>query len=190
MILPGGRSSDHGCQNALSRILNLAASTLCAAAIELLNPHDVLNKTRRDMNAFDQRMKGYKAEQQKKEKEAEAKRKNEEAERQKRENAEKALEEAQSRKEEAEKNRSERRPRRLSKTPNGNAKPPNNGNERGRPRLSRRLRRSGMQQPQSPPKELRPHQSRPPRLHPQPAYRNRVRRVSPETHHSSAEASG
>ena len=56
----------------------LAASTLSAAAIEPLNPHDVLNKTRRDMNAFDQRMKGYKAEQQKKEKEAEAKRKNEE----------------------------------------------------------------------------------------------------------------
>jgi hypothetical protein len=40
----------------------LAASTLSAAAVELLNPHDVLNKTRRDMNAFDQRMKGYKAE--------------------------------------------------------------------------------------------------------------------------------
>ena len=72
----------------------LAASTLSAAAVELLNPHDVLNKTRRDMNAFDQRMKGYKAEQQKKEKEAEAKRKNKEAERQKRENAEKALQEA------------------------------------------------------------------------------------------------
>jgi septal ring factor EnvC (AmiA/AmiB activator) len=86
----------------------LAASTLCAAAVELLNPHDVLNKTRRDMNAFDQRMKGYKAEQQKKEKEAEAKRKNEEAERQKRENAEKALQEAQSRKEEAEKQKREK----------------------------------------------------------------------------------
>ena len=94
----------------------LAASTLCAAAVELLNPHDVLNKTRRDMNAFDQRMKGYKAQQQKKEKEAEAKRKNEEAERQKRANAEKALQEAQSRRKKL-RNRNERRPR-LSKTPN------------------------------------------------------------------------
>ena len=44
---------------------------------------------------FDNRMKQYKAEQQKQEKEAEAKRKQEEAERQKREKAEKALQEAQ-----------------------------------------------------------------------------------------------
>src|SRR5215218_5857742 len=69
----------------------LATSALDAAAVELINPHDVLNQTRRDLNAFDQRMKGYKAEQQKQEKEAEAKRKQEEAERQK---AEKALQEA------------------------------------------------------------------------------------------------
>src|SRR5829696_6468012 len=79
----------------------LVASTLSVAGVELLNPHDVLNKTRRDMNEFDQRMKGYKAEQQKKEKEAEAKRKQEEAERQKREKAEKALQEAQRKREAA-----------------------------------------------------------------------------------------
>src|SRR3954452_19741616 len=86
----------------------LAASTLSAAAVELLNPHDVLNKTRRDMNAFDQRMKGYKAEQQKKEKEAEAKRKQEDAERHKREKAEKAVQEAQRKREAAEQRRRER----------------------------------------------------------------------------------
>ena len=58
----------------------LTASTLSVAGVELLNPHDVLNKTRRDMNEFDNRMRQYKAEQQKKEKEAEAKRKQEDAE--------------------------------------------------------------------------------------------------------------
>ena len=86
----------------------LVASTFSVAAVELLNPHDVLNKTRRDMNEFDQRMKGYKAEQQKKEKEAEAKRKQEEAERQKREQAEKALEEAQRKLEVAEQRKREK----------------------------------------------------------------------------------
>jgi len=58
----------------------LAASTLSVAGVERLNPHDVLNKTRRDMNEFDNRMRQYKAEKQKKEKEAEAKRKQEDAE--------------------------------------------------------------------------------------------------------------
>ena len=144
----------------------LAASAPCAAAVELLNPHDVLNKTRRDMNAFDQRMKGYKAEQQKKEKEAEAKRKQEDAERHKREKAEKAVQEAQRKREAAEQRRREREAR-----------------------LSIRLRRSKVQ-PQSPPKGLRPCKFRLLRLSPRLGYRNRVRQVSPETHHSSAEASG
>jgi septal ring factor EnvC (AmiA/AmiB activator) len=86
----------------------LVASTLSVAGVELLNPHDVLNKTRRDMNEFDQRMKGYKAEQHKKEKEAEAKRKQDEAERQKREQAEKALQEAQRKREAADQQKREK----------------------------------------------------------------------------------
>jgi cobalamin biosynthesis Mg chelatase CobN len=80
----------------------LAISGLDAAAVERINPHDVLNQTRRDLNAFDKRMERDKAEQQKQEKEAEAKRKQEEAERQKAEKAEKALQEAQRKREAAE----------------------------------------------------------------------------------------
>jgi len=91
----------------------LVASTLSVAAVELLNPHDVLNKTRRDMNEFDQRMKGYKAEQQKEEKEREAKRKIEEAEQQKREKAERALQEAQRKREAAEQRKREREEKAL-----------------------------------------------------------------------------
>jgi len=86
----------------------LTASTLGVAAVELTNPHDVLNKSRRDMNEFDQRMKEYKAEQQKKEREAEVKRKQEEAERQKREQAEKAVQDAQRKREAAEQLKRER----------------------------------------------------------------------------------
>ena len=37
----------------------LAASTLSVAGVELLNLHDVLNKTRCDMNEFDNRMRQY-----------------------------------------------------------------------------------------------------------------------------------
>jgi cobalamin biosynthesis Mg chelatase CobN len=80
----------------------LAISGLDAAAVERINPHDVLNQTRRDLNAFDKRMERDKAEQQKQEKEAEAKRKQDEAERQKAEKAEKALQEAQRKREAAE----------------------------------------------------------------------------------------
>jgi chemotaxis protein histidine kinase CheA len=80
----------------------LAISGLDAAAVERINPHDVLNQTRRDLNAFDKRRERDKAEQQKQEKEAEAKRKQEEAERQKAEKAEKALQEAQRKREAAE----------------------------------------------------------------------------------------
>src|SRR5215203_543186 len=70
----------------------LATSALDAAAVERINPHDVLNQTRRDLNAFDKRRERDKAEQQKQEKEGEARHKQEEAER---EQAEKALQEAQ-----------------------------------------------------------------------------------------------
>src|SRR5215211_3289162 len=80
----------------------LAISGLDGAAVERINPHDVLNQTRRDLNAFDKRRERDKAEQQKQEKEGEAKRKQEEAERQKAEKAEKALQEAQRKREAAE----------------------------------------------------------------------------------------
>src|SRR5215210_7236240 len=79
----------------------LATSGLDAAAVDRINPHDVLNQTRRDLNAFDKRMERDKAEQQKQEKEAEAKRKQEEAERPNREQVEQALQEAQRKREAA-----------------------------------------------------------------------------------------
>ena len=72
----------------------LAAGALAAVAVELVNPHDVLEETRRSLNEFDQRMKRYKAERQKEENELQARQKQEEVERQKREKAEKALDEA------------------------------------------------------------------------------------------------
>src|SRR3954462_15867872 len=80
----------------------LATSALDAAAVERINPHDVLNQTRRDLNAFDKRRERDKAEQQKQEKEADAKRKQDEAERQKAEKSEKALQEPQRKREAAE----------------------------------------------------------------------------------------
>src|SRR5215212_8500848 len=86
----------------------LAISGLDGAAVERINPHDVLNQTRRDLNAFDKRRERDKAEQQKQEKEAEAKRKQDEAERQKAEKAEKALQEAQRKREAAEQQKREK----------------------------------------------------------------------------------
>src|SRR5215212_8904392 len=86
----------------------LAISGLDGAAVERINPHDVLNQARRDLNAFDKRMERDKAEQQKQEKEAEAKRKQDEAERQKAEKAEKALQEAQRKREAAEQQKQEK----------------------------------------------------------------------------------
>src|SRR3954453_1767476 len=80
----------------------LAASTLDVAAVELVNPHDVLNQTRRDMIELDKRTERDKAERQKEEKEREARQKQEAAERQKREKAEKTLQEAQRKREAAE----------------------------------------------------------------------------------------
>src|SRR5215203_3890032 len=86
----------------------LAISGLDAAAVERINPHDVLNQTRSDLNTFDKRRERDKAEQQKQEKEAEAKRKQDEAERQKAEKAEKALQEAQRKREAAEQQKQEK----------------------------------------------------------------------------------
>src|SRR3954470_18404006 len=80
----------------------LAASTLDVAAVELVNPHDVLNQTRRDMIELDKRTERDKAERQKEEKEREARQKQEAAERQKREKAEKTLQGAQRKREAAE----------------------------------------------------------------------------------------
>src|SRR4051812_16639613 len=80
----------------------LAASPFDAVAVELVNPHDVLNQTRRDMIELDKRTERDKAERQKEEKEREARQKQEEAERQKREKAEKALQGAQRKREAAE----------------------------------------------------------------------------------------
>jgi len=72
----------------------LAASPFNAAAVELINPHDVLSQTRRHLTEFNKRTERDKAERQKEEKEREARQKQEGAERQKREKAEKALQEA------------------------------------------------------------------------------------------------
>src|SRR5215207_5573402 len=69
----------------------LVATSLPAMAVELVNPHAVLEETRRHLIEFDKRMQRYKAERQKEEKELEARQKREEAERREREKAEKAL---------------------------------------------------------------------------------------------------
>src|SRR3954464_13497851 len=71
----------------------LAASPFPAAAVERINPHDVLNQTRPDLIEFDKRTERDKAARQKEEKERVARQKQEEAERQKQEKAEKALQE-------------------------------------------------------------------------------------------------
>src|SRR4051794_40350440 len=80
----------------------LAASPFPAAAVERINPHDVLNQTRPDLIEFDKRTERDKAARQKEEKERVARQKQEEAERQKQEKAEKALQEAQRKREAAE----------------------------------------------------------------------------------------
>ena len=72
----------------------LVASSMPVMAVELVNPHAVLEETRRHLMEFDKRMQQYKAERQKEEKELEARQKREEAERREREKAEKALAEA------------------------------------------------------------------------------------------------
>jgi len=71
------------------------ATSLPVMAVELVNPHAVLEETRRDLMEFDKRMQRYKAERQKDEKELQARQKREEAERREGEKAEKALAEAQ-----------------------------------------------------------------------------------------------
>ena len=63
----------------------LVASSLPVMAVELVNPHAVLEETRRHLMEFDKRMQRYKAERQKEEKELQARQKREEAERHKEE---------------------------------------------------------------------------------------------------------
>jgi hypothetical protein len=57
----------------------MAASTLSAGAVELVNPHQVLEHSRREGIEFDKRMKRDAAEQRRLAKEQEAKRKKEDA---------------------------------------------------------------------------------------------------------------
>ena len=45
----------------------LAASTMSVAAVELINPHDVLKRSKREGIEFDKRMERYKAEREKEE---------------------------------------------------------------------------------------------------------------------------
>ena len=78
------------------------ATSVPVMAVELVNPHAVLEETRRHLMEFDKRMQRYKAERQKEEKELEARQKREEAERREGEKAEKALAEARRKRDAAE----------------------------------------------------------------------------------------
>ena len=78
------------------------ASSLPVMAVEMVNPHAVIEETRRHLMEFDKRMQQYKTERQKDEKELEARQKREEAERREREKAEKALAEARRKRDAAE----------------------------------------------------------------------------------------
>src|SRR3954449_10935086 len=91
----------------------LAASPFDAVAVELVNPHDVLNQTKRDMIELDKRTERDKAERQKEEKEREARQKQEAAERQKREKAEKTQQGAQRKREAAERQKRAREEKAL-----------------------------------------------------------------------------
>src|SRR3954470_9570025 len=68
----------------------IAASTLSAGAVELVNPLQVLEQSRRGNIEFDKRMKRDAAEQRRLAKEQEAKRKKEDAEREKAQEAQQA----------------------------------------------------------------------------------------------------
>jgi chemotaxis protein histidine kinase CheA len=78
------------------------ATSVPVMAVELVNPHAVLEETRRHLMEFDKRMQRYKAERQKEEKELEARQKREEAERREREKAELALAETRRKRDAAE----------------------------------------------------------------------------------------
>ena len=80
----------------------LVATILPGIAVELVNPHTVLEETRRHMMEFDKRMQRSKAERQNDEKQLQARQKREEAERREREKTEKALAEAQRKRDAAE----------------------------------------------------------------------------------------
>ena len=75
----------------VASVFFLIASSVAVVAVELVNPHAVLEQTRRNLLEFDKRMQRYKAERRKEEKELAARQKREEAERREREKAELAL---------------------------------------------------------------------------------------------------
>jgi hypothetical protein len=118
MTRTGGREQSMGVRALFLAASVLAAGTLNAAAVELIDPHDVLNQTRRDMIESGKRVEQYGAERQKKEREQTARQKQEVAEQQKQERAEKAHQEL-----------------------NERAKPPSSRSEREK-RRSKRLDRS------------------------------------------------
>ena len=106
LVLPS-RSGATACSLAFSTVLFASvffsvASSLAARAVELVNPHAVLEQTRRDLKEFDKRMQRYKAERRKEEKELEARQMREEAERRQREKAEMALAETRRKRDAAE----------------------------------------------------------------------------------------
>jgi len=86
----------------VASVFFLAAFSLAVMAVELVNPHAVLEQTRRDLMEFDKRMQRYKAERRKEEEELEARKKREEAEQREREKAELALAETRRKRDAAE----------------------------------------------------------------------------------------
>jgi Mg-chelatase subunit ChlI len=86
----------------VASVFFLIASSVAVVAVELVDPHAVLEQTRRDLVEFDKRMQRYKAERRKEEKELAARQKREEAERREREKAEMALAETRRKRDSAE----------------------------------------------------------------------------------------
>ena len=86
----------------VASVFFLAAFSLAVMAVELVNPHAVLEQTRRDLMEFDKRMQRYKAERRKEEEELKARQKREEAEQREREKAELALAETRRKRDAAE----------------------------------------------------------------------------------------
>jgi DNA repair exonuclease SbcCD ATPase subunit len=86
----------------VASVFFLITSSVAVVAVELVDPHAVLEQTRRDLKAFDKRMQRYKAERLKEEKELEARQMREEAERREREKAEMALAETRRKRDAAE----------------------------------------------------------------------------------------
>jgi hypothetical protein len=106
-LVLASRSGVTACSLAFTAVLLASvffsfASSLAVRAVELVNPHAVLEQTRRDLMEFDKRMQRYKAERRKEEKELEARQMREEAERREREKAELALAETRRKRDAAE----------------------------------------------------------------------------------------